>query len=255
MKTTLENKEFDELEYLKYQMKYLGFGENEKLYKDLEIGINSHEKQFHINALSDKTLLENTVNITLEFRKSDQGKVFINSYHGELINEKGSRISHHFPVHKEDSYTVKEAINLLEGRSVKIELLNPKSGENEPVFTKLNFVEPKTEKDNYQFQNFYKNYGIYTRQIVERAHLVFDKPEHKENAIKSLEKGNIVNVKFELKDRVVEGKAVLNPQYKNINLYDQDMNRINTNKPLLGLDVDNKHQKSNIKEHNISRSI
>jgi hypothetical protein len=49
-----------------------------------------------------------------------------------------------------------------------------------------------------------------------------------------LEKGNIVKVKFEEDEGVIEGKAVLNPQYKNLNLYDQDMNRINTNKPLQG---------------------
>lgn len=41
-----------------------------------------------------------------------------------------------------------------------------------------------------------------------------------------------MKVKFEMDDKVVEGKAVLNPQYKNLNLYDNDMNRINTNKPL-----------------------
>jgi hypothetical protein len=52
---------------------------------------------------------------------------------------------------------------------------------------------------------------------------------------------------------VVEGKAVLNPQYKNLNLYDKDMNRINTNKPLEGLEQENKHEKNNVKEQSIKR--
>ena len=34
-------KEFDQVEYLKTQLKYLGFREDEKLHKDLEKGINS----------------------------------------------------------------------------------------------------------------------------------------------------------------------------------------------------------------------
>ena len=49
-------KEFDQVEYLKNQMKYLGFGEGEKLHKDLEKGINSKNQQFEIKTTSDKAL-------------------------------------------------------------------------------------------------------------------------------------------------------------------------------------------------------
>jgi hypothetical protein len=56
-------------------------------------------------------------------------------------------------------------------------------------------------------------------------------------------KGNIVKVKFEQDDKVIEGKAILDPQNRNLKLYDSDMNRINTNKPLEGLEQDNKHEK------------
>ncbi|MDN5479056.1 MAG: hypothetical protein L0G39_19190, partial [Chryseobacterium sp.] len=169
----------------------------------------------------------------------------------KLTKENGDVISHNFPVNRVNTFTAKEAVNLLEGRTVKIEFHNPKTEKIEPAFAKLNFNEPKTEKGNYNFQNFYKNYGVDTAQIVEKSKLIFDKPEWKESTIKSLEKGNIVKVKFELDDKVIEGKAVLNPQYKNLSLYDQDMNRINTNKPLEGLEQDNKHEKNNVKEQSI----
>ena len=92
-----------------------------------------------------------------------------------------------------------------------------------------------------------------TDQIVEKSNLIFDKPEYRESTIKSLEKGNVVKVKFEMDDNVVEGKAVLNPQYKNLSIYDQDMNRINTNKPLEGLENENKHDKNQVKEQSIKR--
>ena len=68
-----------------------------------------------------------------------------------------------------------------------------------------------------------------------------------------MEKGNIVKVKFEKDDKVIEGKAILNPQNRNLKLYDSDMNRINTNKPLEGLEQDNKHEKNNVKEQSIKR--
>ena len=246
-------KEFNQEDYLRNQMKYLGFGEGEKLHKDLETGLNSAEQQFEIKTSSDKASAGNEVDFTLKFNKTESGGVFLNSYNAVLNNDKSEEISQNFSVNRENTFTAKEAINLLEGRSVKIEFNNPKTEQLEPAFVKLNFAEPKTEKGNYNFQNFYKNYGVDTEQIVEKSNLIFDKPEYRESTIKSLEKGNVVKVKFEMDDHVVEGKAVLNPQYKNLSIYDQDMNRINTNKPLEGLDNDNKHDKSNVKEQSIKR--
>mgnify|MGYP000659138011 FL=1 len=41
-------KEFDQTQYLKTQLKYLGFGEDETLRKDLEKGIKSKNQQFEI---------------------------------------------------------------------------------------------------------------------------------------------------------------------------------------------------------------
>ena len=68
-----------------------------------------------------------------------------------------------------------------------------------------------------------------------------------------MEKGNIVKVKFEQDDKVKEGKAILNPQNRNLKLYDSDMNRINTNKPLEGIEQESKHEKANVKEQSIKR--
>lgn len=246
-------KEFDQVEYLKNQMKYLGFGEGEKLHKDLEKGIKSKNQQFEIKTTSDKALPGNKADFILKFNKTDSGGIFLNSYNAKLTNEKNEEISHNFPVNRENTFTAKEAINLLEGRSVKIEFHNPKSDQQETAFVQFNFDEPKTEKGNYLFQNFYKNYGVETDKIVEKSNLIFDKPEYKENTIKSLEKGNIVKVKFEQDDKIIEGKAILNPQNRNLKLYDSDMNRINTNKPLEGLEQDNKHEKNNVKEQSIKR--
>jgi hypothetical protein len=250
METQNEN---EPAQYLKFQLKYLGFGEGEQLHKDLENGINAPEKEFKIKTTSDKMMPGNEVEFTLRFNKIENGSVFMNFYNAKLTKENGDILSHNFPVNRVNTFTAKEAINLLEGRAVKIEFHNPKTEKIETAFAKLNFNEPKTEKGNYNFQNFYKNYGVDTAQIVEKSNLIFDKPEWKENTIKSLEKGNIVKVKFELDDKVIEGKAVLNPQYKNLSLYDQDMNRINTNKPLEGLENDNKHDKNNVKEQSIKR--
>ena len=191
-------KEFDQVEYLKNQMKYLGFGEGEKLHKDLEKGIKSKNQQFEIKTTSDKALPGNKADFILKFNKTDSGGIFLNSYNAKLTNEKNEKISHNFPVNRENTFTAKEAINLLEGRSVKIEFHNPKSDQQETAFVQFNFEEPKTEKGNYLFQNFYKNYGVETDKIVEKSNLIFDKPEYKENTIKSLEKLSFSNVSIRL---------------------------------------------------------
>jgi hypothetical protein len=246
-------KDFDQVQYLKDQMKYLGFGEDEELHNDLEKRIAAKKQQFEIKTGSDKVLPGNQVDFTLKFNKTDRGGIFLNSYHAKLTMENSEERSHNFPVSKENNFTAKEAINLLEGRSVKKEFLNPKTNEEETAFVQFDFSHPKTEKGNYYFQNFYENYGVDTAKIVEKAELVFDKPEWKENAIKSLEKGNIVKVKFKQDDSLIEGKAVLDPQYRNLKLYDNDMTRLNANKPLDGFEQDNRHEKNNVKEQSIKR--
>ena len=236
-----------QLDYLKNQLKYLGFGESNKLHQDLEKGINSNEKTFKIQTQSDRAMQGNEVNFTLNFNKSEKGGVFLNSFNATLKNEIGEEQTHNFGV---NHFTAKEAVNLLEGRSVKTEFK-----ENEPVFVKLNFAEEKNEYGNFKFQTYNQQaYGVDTAKIVEKSGLIFDKPEHKDNTVKSLEKGNIVKVKFNLDNKITEGNAVLNPQYKTLNLYDKEMNRLNTNKPIQGLDTQ-QQEKNNIRQQNISRSL
>ena len=250
----MSTQEFDTAQYLKDQMKYLGFGEGEKLHKDLENAINGEERQFEIKTTSDKTLPENKVDFTLKFNKSEKGGIFLNAYQAELTNDKGEKFTHNFGVGKENSFTAKEAVNLLEGRAVKTELKNTKTDEMIPAFVKLKFNEAKNDYGNYKLEIYNENYGVDTGKIVDKAGLIFDKPEYRDNVIKSLEKGNIVKVKFSLDNQTVEGKAVLNPQYKNLNLYDNEMNRINTNKPLKGLEVESP-EKNQVKQQSISRGI
>ena len=48
-----------QLDYLKNQLKYLGFGESNKLHQDLEKGINSNEKTFKIQTQSDRAMQGN----------------------------------------------------------------------------------------------------------------------------------------------------------------------------------------------------
>lgn len=245
------------VDYLKNQLKYLGFGESEDLHKKLEDGVqNTKEKEyFQIAVKSDKTQQSNEANFILNFYKSDKGGVYLNSFKGFLKDSKGEEKIHSFGV---NNFTAKEAINLLEGRAVKTQFTNKHTNEMEDVFVKLKLNEEKNEFGNYKMQVYNKNYGIDTKDIVEKSKLVFNGDEAekiKDLVIKSLEKGNIVNVKFKNdNNQEMNGKAVLNPQYKTINLYDEQMNRINTNKPIQGLEADKQQEKNNVREQSRGRS-
>lgn len=218
-------KEFDITEHLNNQMKYLGFGDNHK--EEIQKGIDSNDKSFQIKTTSDRVMEGNQVDFAINFNKLEKGGVFLNSFDARLITQDGEERSHNFKL----NFTAKEAINLLEGRAVKTEFNNSKTNEPFEAFVRLKFNEPKNEYDNYKLE-FHKANEIDTAKIVELSGLKFEKPEYKDFVIKSLEKGNITNVKFTHEGNEIEGKAVLNPQYKNLNLYDKDMNRLNTNKPL-----------------------
>ena len=85
-----------QLDYLKNQLKYLGFGESNKLHQDLEKGINSNEKTFKIQTQSDRAMQGNEVNFTLNFNKSEKGGVFLNSFNATLKNEIGEERTHNF---------------------------------------------------------------------------------------------------------------------------------------------------------------
>lgn len=238
------------VDFLANSVKYHGFGESEEIKNKITDGLLDNKDKFQINISTQQEMNGNKIDFILNFKKDDKKiteKAFFNSFKTSLTTEKGEERTHTFGANK---FTAKESINLLEGRSVKTE-----SKAGEPIFVKLNFSEPKNEYGNYQIQSFHKEkYGVDTEKIVEKSGLIFDKPEYKDNIIKSLEKGNIVNVKFTHEGNEIEGKAVLNPQYKNISFYDKDMNRLNTNKPIQGLDTE-QQEKNNVRQQGISRSI
>mgnify|MGYP003602330793 CR=1 FL=1 len=218
------------ISFLKDQIKYLGFGEEKDFLKKLEEKIKKKKKSFSISTSSDKTSFQNKIDFKLHFNKSEEtNNVFFNKFDATLTNEKRNlNLQHTFAV-KNNGFTAKQSINLLEGRAVKTELTNPTSQEKETAFVKFKLNEEKNEKGNFKLQVYNKNYGINTANIVDKSNLVFKDEKHKEITIKSLEKGNIVAVKMKDRNKEIEGKAVLNPQYKMLNLYDNNMKRLNTN--------------------------
>lgn len=227
----LSEKQFTQLNYLKNQVKYLGMGESEKLHKDLENAILSPDKDVDVKVEynnPDRLMKGNTISFDLHIGKGEQGGVFLNSYTANLTMKNGEERSQSFKVQKENNITAKEAINLLEGRAVKIEhdRVDKETGElsRTESFIKLKLKDEKTEYGNYKYEWYNKGYGVDVEDIMNKSNLVFADDTQRERTKKHLEKGNITEVSFVHDKKEIKGFAVLNPQYKQLNLYDSTMN-------------------------------
>ena len=256
----LSEKQFTQLNYLKNQVKYLGMGESEKLHKDLENAILSPEKDVNVQVEynnPDKLMKGNTISFNLHIGKGEQGGVFLNSYTANLTMKNGEERTQSFKVQKENNITAKEAINLLEGRAVKIEhdKVDKETGEisRTESFIKLKLKDEKTQYGNYKYEWYNKGYGVDVDDIMKKSNLVFADDTQRERTKKHLEKGNITEVSFVHDKKEIKGFAVLNPQYKQLNLYDNGMNRLNTNKPIQKPEVENNQKNEIVKEQQISR--
>jgi len=256
----LSEKQFTQLNYLKNQVKYLGMGESEKLHKDLENAILFPDKNVDVKVEynnPDRLMKGNTISFDLHIGKGEQGGVFLNSYTANLTMKNGEERSQSFKVQKENNITAKEAINLLEGRAVKIEhdRVDKETGElsRTESFIKLKLKDEKTEYGNYKYEWYNKGYGVDVDDIMNKSNLVFADDTQRERTKKHLEKGNITEVSFVHDKKEIKGFAVLNPQYKQLNLYDSTMNRLNTNKPLQKPELENNQKNEIVKEQHISR--
>ena len=257
----LSEQQSNQLNYLKNQVKYLGLGEDTKLHKDLENAILSPEAKVTVRAeynYPDRLMKGNTATFDLNLTKTEQGGVFLNSYRANLTTKNGEERSQTFKVQKENNITTKEAINLLEGRSVKIEhdVVNKETGElsRTESFIKLKMKEPKTDYGNYKYEWYNKNaYGVDIDNIMQKSNLTFANDIERERTKKHLEKGNITQVTFQQENRQIQGFAVLNPQWKMLNLYDNAMNRVTIQNQLVKPEVTQSQQKNNVPEHSISR--
>lgn len=256
----LSEKQFTQLNYLKNQVKYLGMGESEKLHKDLENAILSPEKDVNVPVEynnPDKLMKGNTISFNLHIGKGEQGGIFLNSYTANLTMKNGEERTQSFKVQKENNITAKEAINLLEGRAVKIEhdKVDKETGEisRTESFIKLKLKDEKTQYGNYKYEWYNKGYGVDVDDIMKKSNLVFADDTQRERTKKHLEKGNITEVSFVHDKKEIKGFAVLNPQYKQLNLYDNGMNRLNTNKPIQKPEVENNQKNEIVKEQQISR--
>jgi hypothetical protein len=210
-------------EYLKDQIKYTGFGEGLEI--ELKEKMQKEEPNFTLN--HNAQYGNDTALATLNFKKSKESDMyFFNSYKVEL--QKGDSkeaLEQTFYINKSSNITMKEAYNLMEGRAVNKDLTN-KEGEVYNAWVQMDFKQADTN-GNFKLNQYHQNYG-YDLEATLAKHPIkeLENPKYKEDLMDSMKKGNLQSATF-IKDGN-ENKQYIeaNPQFKTINIYDGNMQRI-----------------------------
>ena len=215
------------VDYLKDQLKYLGFGEPiaEKLSAAIQEGkpafVIQHEAAFQGVPIAAQ----------LHFKQSSQSDLyFFNKYEAQLKNEKNLSLDRQatFHINKGSSITLKEAFNLLQGRAVNKDLIS-KEGQSYNAWVQLD-LKTKDAQGQYPVNMYHERYGFDLEKTL-AAHPIKELRDEggKEMLMKSLQKGNLqsVTVLTEVgqERRYIEAA----PQYKSINQYDEQLKPIRNN--------------------------
>lgn len=212
------------LEFLKDQLKYTGFGET--FDQDLKEKMLKGETEFKL--IKEGIYGADSMTAVLNFKKSDHSDLyFFNSYHVNIKKEDSKQaLEQTFYINNNSSsITLKEAYNLMEGRSVNKDL-KTKEGEVYNSWLKIDFKE--IENGNFKLNHYHQNYG-YDLQASLAKHSIkeLENPKYKDDLLNSLKKGNLQSVTFVVAG--VESKMYVeaNPHFKTVNVYDANKQRIN----------------------------
>lgn len=220
LKTNVMNN--DNLQYLKDNIKYMGFGENMNRELERNLGEGKVEFQLQFAAEINKKPFEATLN----FRKSNFTEMyFFNSYHASLEKSNGEKNEQTFYLNKGKGVTAKEAYNLLDGRTVHKDLTT-KEGQPYKAWIQLDF-ENKDKNNNFEVKQFHENYGYDLKAAVEKfAVAELKDPEKKKALLQSLQKGNVQSVTIEKDGNSHKMFMEADPQYKKVTLYDDNMKMV-----------------------------
>lgn len=210
-------------EYLRDQVKFTGFGEG--LEDELKEKIQKQTPEFQI---AHKTKFGNEdLDARLDFKKSAQTDMyFFNSYQVSLQPEQSkNKLEQTFYIKREGTVTLKEAFNLMNGRSVNKDLSN-KDGQIYNAWVQMDFKQ--ADKDgNYKLKQYHQNYGYDLKSALEKHPFKeLMNEQDKSRLIESLQKGNRQAVTLVHNNSEQKHFIEANPQFKTINIYDSSMHRI-----------------------------
>lgn len=210
-------------EYLSNQLFYTGFGK--ALEKQLKERLEAEESEFELYYKTGN----NYENLTAELRFSQSKQTdlfFFNSFRLELMRKNFEAIrSQVFYMNPNYHFTLKEAYNLLRGRSVK-KRVKIREGGTYDAWMKLD-LEDFDRHGNHKINQFHENYGFDINKKLNELPLVeLEHEAEKDHLVESLERGNRQSAMLNLEKGERRVFLEANPQFKSIDMYDEKSIRL-----------------------------
>jgi hypothetical protein len=213
----------DNLSFIRQSIRYLGFGEAMTHNEQLELEMQKGVKEFQLKtaACFDEW---STIQATLYFRRADNYDMYyFNKYDAFLMYEgdpKRNRMQT-FYISKGKGVTLKEAFNLLQGRAVYKNLIDP-DGLEYNAWLQLSFSERTPNNTNYKIRHFGERYGYDLEKALANYPIRELEDDHmKQNLLYSLRKGNIHPVTFTKSNKVEKMYIEACPEYKMITIHSE----------------------------------
>lgn len=210
----------ENLDFLEKQLTYHGFDQDVRsaVKEELQsVQKPSHDMNFKIRISNWMDKNEIDVNYLLHFDRKGE-MVYFNHYIASL-EDRELKIN----MRPGQNVTVKEAFNLLQGRSVFRSEISSREGEKYSAWIKVDFSQ---KGDNGQPKmNFYnQNYGFDLVTVLEKLKIKeMNDEKMRLNLIQSLERGNLQSaVMIDKKNNEQKLFIAAEPQFKNVNIYNPE---------------------------------
>lgn len=238
------------VEHLKNQIRSMGFGidhiDQLKRYI-IRYEVPEFTLMHHQNYGTDNTAS------ALQFKKSENSDIYyFNRY--DMVLKKDQQtdpVKQTFYINNKDSnITLKEAYNLMSGRSVHKEF-SMNEVEKYRAWFQLDF-NIIDKNGNYETKKFHQNYEFELKQTIAK-HQILDiglTEDNKVRLIGSLERGNLQSIVFAHEGKEQKIFIEADPQVKNVNFYDANMKIVSNESleknPFLQLVVSNALKKAEV---------
>lgn len=209
-------------DYLKDQVKYMGFGE--ALETELKAKLASDEPKFTLE--HEREFDDGKVSAQLEFNRSKESDMyFFNGYKVQTTpeNQKEPMTQHFYVNQKGQNVTLKEAYNLMNGRAVFKQEWSNKENQLYPAWLKMDFTN-QDERGNFKLKPYNENYGYNLEQVVgKHPEIRIVGEAAAQQLARDLQRGNRVPVTISKDGASTQIYIEASPTTHGLNVYDANM--------------------------------
>jgi len=211
------------VKFLEDSLFVLGFGD--KLNEQLKAYMKENQPEFQLHFSNEQkapgTEVPDKIQYELHFKRAKEVDMyFFNSYTAKLTDAKEQSKEQLFYVNKNKGVTSKEAYNLLSGRAVNKNLVN-KEGQKYNAWIQLDFSN-KDKYGNYMTRVFHEKYQFDIKEGLAQLPIKGKEAGFSDSLLNSLHKGNLTPVTFIKEGKELKHFIAANPQYKNIDVFDEN---------------------------------